>query len=165
MRVTKIWIVAALGAVCAAQAADAPKQKPGLWEIITSHNGNPARTLKVCIDDRTADFYLGTADRMQKACSKLETHVSGSTVTKDAVCKLGATQQVTTHGVTTFHGDDEYEAQSQSHWDPPLRGKSDTTTTVTGKWLSETCATGMKPGDVMLSDGRIISPNISAQAQ
>jgi Protein of unknown function (DUF3617) len=165
MRVTKIWIVAALGTICAAQAADPPQQKPGLWEIVTSHNGNPSRTLKVCIDEKTADFYLRTASRLQKDCTKSQTQVSGSTITRDAVCKLGSAQQVTTHGVTTFHGDDSYEAQSQSHWDPPLRGKSDTTTTVTGKWLSETCATGMKPGDVMMPDGRIISANIEAQAQ
>jgi hypothetical protein len=102
---------------------------------------------------------------MQKACSKLDAHVSGSTVTKDAVCKFGPSQQVTTHGVTTFHGNDAYEAEAHSHWEPPLFGKSDTTTKVTGKWLSESCATGMKPGDVMTPEGRIISSNIAAGAQ
>jgi Protein of unknown function (DUF3617) len=165
MRVSKIWIVAALGTLCAAQAADLPQQKPGLWEIVTSQNGNPSRTLKVCIDEKTAGFYLGSANQMQKSCSKLDTHVSGSTVTKDAVCKFSSTQQVTTHSVTTFHGDDAYEADTHSRWEPPLFGKTDTTTTVSGKWLSASCATGMKPGDVMTSEGRIISANIAAAAQ
>jgi Protein of unknown function (DUF3617) len=155
MRVSKTWIWAFLGVACVALAEDPPKQKPGLWEITTAQNGNPSQTLKVCIDAKTSEYYLGT-HHMEKSCSKLETSVAGSTVTRDAVCKFGQTQQVTTHGVTTFQGDDAYRADVRSHWDPPLLGKSDTAATVTGKWLGATCTAGMKPGDVMMSDGRII---------
>jgi hypothetical protein len=156
MRVSRLWTLAILGAVCSVQAADPPKQKPGLWQMTTVQNGAPEQTLKVCIDEKTGDFYLG-AQEMQKACSKLETHVTGSTVTRDAVCKFGQTQ-VTTHGVTTFQGDSAYRAEAHSHWDPPMAGRSDTSSTITGKWLAASCGAGMRPGDVMMSNGKIISP-------
>lgn len=165
MRVSKTWIVAILAAVGSVQAADPPKQKPGMWEITTAQNGGPTpMTLKVCIDEKTSQFYLGVDKAVQKSCTKLETHVSGSTVTKDAVCKFGGTYNVTTHGVTTFQGDGSYKAEAHSHWDPPLVGKTDTVTTVTGKWMGATCASGMKPGDIMTPEGKIISANLGAKA-
>lgn len=164
MRVSKIWIVAILGTVSSVQAADPPKQKPGMWEITSAQNGGPApMTLKVCIDEKTSQFYLGVNQALQKSCSKMETHVTGTTVTKDAVCKFGATYQVTTHGVTTFQGDGSYKSEARSHWDPPLMGKTETTTTVTGKWLGAACAAGMKPGEIMTPDGKIISATLGAK--
>lgn len=164
MRVSKTWIVAILAAVGSAQAADPPKQKPGMWEITTGQAGGPApMTLKVCIDEKTSQFYLGVNEALQKSCSKIDTHVSGSTVTKDAVCKFGGTYQVTSHAVTTFQGNGSYTAESHSHWDPPLMGKADTTTSVTGKWLGATCAAGLKPGQIMTPDGKIISATLGAK--
>ncbi len=156
MRPSKIWMLVVLCTVCSAQAYDPPKQKPGLWAITTTIAGVPPISGKTCVDAKTSQAYLDTAVQAQKACSKMETHVSGSTVTRDGVCKVGATQ-MTVHGVTTFKGDSEYKAESHTRFDPPIAGKAESSTIVEGKWLSATCAPGMKPGDTMMEDGQIIS--------
>jgi hypothetical protein len=165
MRVSKIGMFCGLAVVCSTWAADLPMQKAGLWELTTIQSDMPAQTFKLCVDAKTNRSYLDTANKMQKSCSKMETHVSGSTVTKDGVCKVMSTETVTTHGVTTFQGDTAYKAEAHTHWDPPLLGKSDTAITIQGKWLTTACATGMKPGDIMMSDGKIISNAAVKSAQ
>ena len=60
--------------------------------------------------------------------------------------------KITSHGVMTWTGDTAYHMESKSHWDPPMMGKADNTTTQDGQWTGA-CPAGMKPGDMVMPGG------------
>lgn len=179
MRVTKTLVVggilgAVLGAACS-QGPEAPahKQKPGFWEVTTVNHSPPQTftvpgapsihtpaqsftvTIKSCIGNaassaKTTTPLLGIG----KSCSIIANHVSGSTTTTDLVCNMGGLR-MTTHRVATFQDDTAFTIQTEAHGS--YAGvPSTSSSTVTGKWLSSTCPDGMKPGDAMGEDGKIM---------
>ncbi|HTR60036.1 MAG TPA: DUF3617 family protein [Casimicrobiaceae bacterium] len=134
-----------------ALAADYPQRKAGQWQVtITSDKpGTPPRVEELCTDAATdaalQKFALGASDQL---CSKNEIKsVGGGRYTVDAVCTLGRTQ-LTMHGETTFTGSTAYREEVKTHYDPPLRGRSDTVTVREAKWTGM-CAGDMRPGDIV----------------
>jgi hypothetical protein len=132
-------------------AADYPQRKAGQWQVtITSDNPRmPQRIEDLCTDAATdaalQKFALGASDQL---CSKNEIRsVGGGRYTVDAVCALGKTQ-LTMHGETTFTGSTAYREELKTHYDPPMRGRSDTVTVRDAKWTG-TCAADMRPGDIV----------------
>ena len=90
--------------VTCVQAQDAPKRKPGLWEIVSSsdRSGSQPRTVKMCTDEKTADLFSQLGDRAgQKVCSKQDVQHQGARIITDTVCTI-AQSQVTSHAVMTF---------------------------------------------------------------
>jgi hypothetical protein len=146
----------ALVACCASTLTHAtdvlPKRKPGQWEItITTDNPKiPQRVELVCLDEATDalldEFGLGASRKM---CDKFEwKHTAGGTVDIDATCKLGPTQMAL-RGQVVFSGNTAYRETVRTHYDPPLRGKSDAESVTDGKWTGA-CSSDMKPGDVVI---------------
>jgi hypothetical protein len=132
-------------------AAELPKRKSGQWQITTTTDDAklPPRVEDVCLDDATSAlldrFALGAS---QKICSRFDVKAEGGSRTSvDAACKLGATE-VTIHGETTFEGNTVYRETVKTHFDPPLRGRGESTSTREGKWTGP-CAADMKPGDIV----------------
>src|SRR5579862_5916883 len=130
-----------------ARADDPPLRKPGLWEITTSMQGAPKT--QMCVDAASeAKFNAMGAGTMKDTCSQFKSHRDGGVYTQDSVCKLmGST--LTSHTVMTSVSDAEYKVEVASHYDPPLMGKADSTTTIGGKWIGP-CGADMKPGDMMV---------------
>ena len=142
-------VAVAAAAIPGLARADAPPtRKPGLWEITTSMKGAP--TTQMCVDAASeATFNAMGAGTMKDTCSKFESHRDGGVYTQDTVCKLmGST--LTSHTVMTAIGDGAYTVEVASHYDPPLMGKTDTTTTIGGKWIGP-CGADLKPGDMVIN--------------
>jgi Protein of unknown function (DUF3617) len=142
--------------VAIVRADELPHRRPGLWEI--THNNvdanNPARTSKICIDAATETMLRDMGATVAKSnCSKAAVSVSGNAVSVDSVCQLDRTR-LTTHTVITFTSDTTYHHVAAVHFDPPLFGRSDSTSEMDGRWLGP-CAADMRPGDVITPMGKI----------
>jgi Protein of unknown function (DUF3617) len=135
-----------------ARAEDPPSRKPGLWEITSSMKDAPKT--QMCVDAASeAKFNAMGAGTMKDTCSQFQSHRDGALYTLDSVCKLmGST--LTSHTVMTSVDDGEYKVDVVSHYDPPLMGKADSTTTMTGKWIGP-CGPNMKPGDMMINGMKV----------
>lgn len=155
MRIYKILLFGIMAAVLVARADDEPTLKLGLWQTTAALNG-AAQSFKTCYGEHTQQALLNASNEFRKKnCTKLDVHISGSTETRDSVCRFGGIQ-ITTHDVITFTSNTAYRDEQHVHYDPPLSGKSDNTTVVIAKWMAAACADGMKPGDMMTADGRIV---------
>jgi hypothetical protein len=129
-----------------AYADEMPARKPGLWEINTTQSGSPTDVSRLRIDAPTKANLMAKANAATKEiCSRHDTHREGDAITEDSVCNP-MSSRMTTHAVTTFHGDSAYTRIYTSHYDPPFTGKTETNMTQEGKWLGA-CEPGMKPGD------------------
>jgi hypothetical protein len=141
-----LWAAATAG-----YADEVPHRKPGLWEVVT-HSGNsqrPPMTQRICLDRDTESLLDRAAvASSQEACSKSETHVSGTLVTVKATCDLGKTR-LTTEASIEFESDSAYHTEVHSTFNPPMRGKSTDHSTQDAKWTGA-CPADMKPGDMVM---------------
>lgn len=138
-------------------AADAPKRKPGLWQIETRMAAAPGMgPVKQCVDEKTDDFYQQLGEQHKDKCSESETKISGDRIVVHSVCNLGKTVATTD---ATFSGrfDSEYGGNIRVRYNPPMQGMSETNMTITAKWLGP-CEAGQKPGDVILPNGMKFNP-------
>ena len=165
MRQAALFLVLILAAALA-QAQDVSKRKSGLWEIKSSDLRNEKKTyeFQMCIDQATDDAlqHLNGAVR-KETCKVNKVQRSGDQTTVDAVCSLSKTT-AKTHAVFTGKFDSAYKVESKSTFDPPLRGKTDATTTMEARWLGP-CAADQKPGDVVLANGKKVNANDQAKAK
>jgi hypothetical protein len=134
-----------------ATGAELPKRKAGQWQItITSDNPKiPPRVEEVCLDEATEalldKFALGASQQM---CGKFEwKNLGAGKASVDATCALGSTH-MTIRGDIAFSGNTAYREEIKTHYEPPLRGRSDSTSVHEAKWTGS-CAADMKPGDVV----------------
>ena len=114
-------------ATTAVLAVDLPTRKPGLWEVTLNMPGGkmPPREMKFCTDAETdAALYKLGMNAAQGICSRNDIQRSGNVVTMDSECKLGDTK-MTSRAVMTFTGDSAYHTDIQSHFDPPIMGRSE----------------------------------------
>lgn len=141
-------------AATGAQADDLPTRKAGLWEV-TLHmaSGNmPTQTMKFCTDAATdAELYKFGMNAAQGMCSRYDLHRNGNVATIDTECKMGE-MKMTSHSVMNFTGDSAYKTDIQSHFDPPMMGRSESTMTQQAKWTGP-CPADMKPGDLVGPNG------------
>jgi len=154
MRTQWILIAALVTSITCVQAQDAPKRKPGLWEIVSSsdRNGSEPRTVKMCTDAKTADLFSQLGDRAsQKMCSKRDVQNQGAQIITDTVCTI-AQSQVTSHTVMTFDNPTSFTIEVHSRYEPALFGRSETNSTQVGKWAGP-CPSDMKAGDVVTANG------------
>jgi len=61
---------------------------------------------------------------------------------------MGATR-MTIHGETVFTGTTAYREDVKTHYEPPLRGRSDAASVHEARWTGA-CAADMKPGDIVM---------------
>jgi hypothetical protein len=135
----------------AAGAADTPKRKSGLWEVmITSPQmGNREMTLQECVDQKTDDMMeMDELMGEEMKCSKPNVRNEGGRLVVDAVCKVGKS---TARARTVFSGsfDSVYKAEVKATYDPPLEGLREATQVIEGRWLGP-CRPGQKPGDAAI---------------
>src|SRR3984957_20979426 len=141
-------------ATTAVLAVDLPTRKPGLWEVTLNMAGGkmPPRLMKFCTDAETdAALYKLGMNAAQGICSRNDIQRSGNVVTMDSECKLGDTK-MTSRAVMTFAGDSAYHTDIQSHFDPPIMGRSESSMTQEAKWAGA-CPADMRPGDMVAPNG------------
>ena len=145
-----------------ANAADFPILKPGLWEMrVTPSNPGPGamqpHTTKMCIDPQAQKDMLQMGMGMMKSnCARHDMRMEGSKLLQSSECKFG-NSTMKSESVITFNGDSSgYHQEGKVTYDPPLMGKSQSSSTMDAKWLGP-CGDAMKPGDIMLPDGRTVN--------
>ncbi len=142
---------ATLLAVQLAQAADAPKRKPGLWELKTSTTAAQGQvmTFQQCIDASTDDLLRSQGQEAAKErCSKNDIRVSGNSVSFESVCKIQNTT-ATTSGRFSGSFDSAYRGEMTTRYVPPMMGMSEARTTMEARWIGP-CKAGQKPGDMIM---------------
>jgi hypothetical protein len=120
----------------AAAAKEAPKRKPGLWELTTIGAGTGTHVAKACIDADDSILAPGEGD-----CSAPKIGFDGvDTTIVDIVCKSGDSKQ-TISGAFTGDFDTRYRAQVKMSFDPPLAGMPPRIgVTIVGKYLGPDCS-------------------------
>jgi hypothetical protein len=141
----------------AARADDMPSRKPGLWEVTMTRAGVPSSIQsKYCIDAATdAALYKMGLSASDSMCTRRDIRRNGNVVTVDSVCKMGETQ-MTSHSVLTYTGDAAYRNETQTRYNPPLMGRTESAMTQDAKWVGP-CPSDMKPGDVLMPGGMKIN--------
>ena len=149
-------LAASLGT--AAQAAEMPKRKPGLWEISTRMEGMPAMgAMQQCIDQNTDNLMQQQARKEQPECSVIDVKPLGNKVTVHSVCKVqGST--ATTDAVFVGSFDSAYKGDMQTRFNPPLHGTKESKMALEARWLGP-CKPGQKPGDVIMPNAGSINVN------
>jgi len=138
MRVlSKLAFVGVVGLVLAAGAAhaDAPKRKPGLWEISLTTGGQPTPFVsQVCVsEDDDLSKTAGTPN-VAKDCSESSAAREGDNIVIRSVCPV-RTSTVTTEALITGNMDSAYEGQIEANYSPPLYGLSQVKSVVQAKYL------------------------------
>ncbi|MEI9805946.1 MAG: DUF3617 family protein [Pseudolabrys sp.] len=156
-------VVAVFLAAGPAFAIEMPPRKAGLWELKMAFEGRnlPATVLKQCIDPATDKLmnsnYGGAAN---EACSKQEVTNPGGTMVVDSICTFGET-------TTTSHASSAVISTKPTPSTSPRRGEggralpgqtpgAPTKMSIAATWLGP-CADGQRPGDIIMSNGRIMN--------
>ena len=104
-----------------ALAQDAPRRKPGLWEItMTSAMMPQPMTVRQCVGEKTDDFGANQGPGAQR-CSKQSIRREGAKVVIESVCQIeGST--ATSRG--EFAGDlnSSYSGEMLTRFAPPMHG-------------------------------------------
>ena len=157
MRHASIVLLTLILTAAFAQAQDAPKRKSGLWELkrTSSMTHDQTRIYQMCVDQASDDAFQKLAEGAQsERCKAGAPRRDGGKLLIDAVCEIGKSEPstATTHAAITGSFDSAYKIESKSTFNPPLRGKTESTSVVEAKWTGP-CKPDMKPGDVIMPNG------------
>ena len=97
-----------------------------------------------------AELYKSGMNPGSEMCSRHDIQRMGNIVTIESECTMGD-HKMTSHAVMTFTGDVAYTTNIQSHFAPPMSGRSDSTMTQEARWV------GACPAD--LHPDQMIGPN------
>ena len=145
-------------AASAAQAAELPARKAGLWQITMTMDkgGMPPQVIKQCVDaatDKKMNTMSGGMGREQ--CSKQEVRQVGSGIVVDSVCKTGP-MTTTSHAVVSGDFNSAYNVQvdSKQEGGPSIPGMPNGAMkmVIAAKWLGP-CEAGQRPGDMIMGNG------------
>jgi hypothetical protein len=159
MRRRCVVVAVLLLAASPALAVDLPTRKAGLWELKMEFAGRnlPTQLMQQCTDAVTDKFmtlnFGGAADRN---CQKQDVRNNGGIITVDSVCSFGDSI-TTSHAVVSGDFNSAYTVQVNSNRQggrpmPRATPGGETQMRIAAKWLGP-CATGQKPGDVMMGNG------------
>lgn len=147
--VFSLVVVLAAAACHSAFAQDAPKRKPGLWEIKSTVMGMNS-SVQQCVGPDSDDLMARQArDRQRADCSATQVTRQANGVRVHSVCKMEA-RTVTTDGEFTGSFDSAYKGKLVSKMDPPQNGVSSTEINIDARWTGP-CAANQKPGDMVVS--------------
>ncbi|HYJ59269.1 MAG TPA: DUF3617 family protein [Methyloceanibacter sp.] len=121
------------GPLLAAEDAQVPKRKPGLWEIVTVASVTGMTKIKVCVGEDDDLVTLSQGD-----CSKPEVTLLNEGLIVDLVC---TSEQGTQSISTAFTGDfnTRYHATLKTNFDPPVGGIPHMGVKLDGKCLGPDC--------------------------
>jgi hypothetical protein len=159
MRVHSAIVVALLLSASPALALDMPTRKAGLWELRMEFQGRnlPAQLMQQCTDAATDKLMtLNFGGAVEQNCPKRDVHNDAGTITVDSVCQFGDAT-ITSRAVVSGDFNTAYTVQINSTRQggrpiPGVAPGSESHMTIAAKWLGP-CASGQKPGDVMMGSG------------
>ena len=141
---------AMLLAGASATAQDAPRLKPGLWEVKSTFDsgarGPMTMTMQACHDEATQRTQFNPAQTAPgQTCGDVRTRRDGAAFVVEVDCERDGSK-VRSVMRTTTQGDGAYTMDGTLTYAPPLRGRDKDTMRIEGKHLGA-CPAGMKPGD------------------
>jgi hypothetical protein len=141
-----------------AAAQDYPKLRPGLWELkrMSDRPQDRGQTTTICMDETIQkDMYEMGLGAMKGMCSKHDFKVTGSRGVGEFVCNMnGSTMH--SKSVMTINGDMGYRTEVDTSFEPPFMGQSKTHSVLEARYTGA-CASGQRPGDMMLPNGQTIN--------
>jgi hypothetical protein len=160
MRFNFIFLVAVLSSSLGIAAADElkpPPTKEGLWETHGTHTEQGKTVadppVKMCQSNETTKSMQTRGEEMRKKneCTSHVSQPSPNTYVEESRCAKGPNAGSVTKVIYTNQGD------TASHTEMHINaGNSETVMIIDAKYLGS-CPAGMKPGDLMMDDGKIIS--------
>jgi hypothetical protein len=134
-----------------------PPMKDGLWESHSTHTQQGKTvfdtSVKMCQSKELTKSMRSNAEELRKKnkCTSAVTQPSPNSYVEESRCAEGPNAGSVTKVIYTFQGD------TASHMEMHINeGKSETVTIMDLKYLGS-CPAGMKPGDVVMPDGKKIS--------
>lgn len=159
MRFQLLLSTAALSASIGIAGADGlkpPPTKEGLWETHGTHTQEGKtvsdRPVKMCQSHETTKSMQARGEEMRKqnGCTSQVTQPSPNTFVEETRCAKGPSAGSVTKVVYTNQGD------TASHTEMHMTvGTTETTVIIDAKYLGS-CPASMKPGDLMMGDGKVI---------
>jgi hypothetical protein len=154
-------VLLVIGAV---YAGDAPVIKDGLWSIhtvntITSAGNAVPKTTEVTLSrcqDKGTPLQIPGNPPKKAECKVISKGSNGNTRFFDMQCtQKGLTTRV--KETVTMKGENESHTITDSTFDPPMKGVSGMKLEADWKYLGA-CPAGVKPGDVVGPNGKVINP-------
>jgi Protein of unknown function (DUF3617) len=151
-----IAVVAIYVGTAGADEFKPPPMKDGLWEahnVQTSGGKNLSdMTIKMCMSKALTQSNDSFAEQMRKTnqCTSTIVQQSGNMVTEESRCAKGPNAGEVTRGVFSHVGDTATHIEMHMH----IRG-AETVTVADMKYLGS-CPAGMKAGDVIMPNGKVV---------
>jgi hypothetical protein len=159
MRFNFVFLIAVLSASLGIAGADElkpPPTKEGLWETHGTHT-QEGKTIvdppvKMCQSNATTKSMQANGEEMRKKneCTSRVTQPSPNTFVEESRCAKGPSAGSVTKVVYTNQGDTA--SHTEMHM---VAANSETVVIIDAKYLGS-CPAAMKPGDLMMNDGKII---------
>jgi hypothetical protein len=150
MRLTAFLALIAVAAAAFAQS-DLPRRKSGLWLLTISGTELPPDIPEIRFHECVDDQKTGTVLADLRECKKPQVRRQGAGYVLETVCKKNGSTGTTR---MLFSGDFQraYKADIKVSYSPPLKGRSEDTGKIEGKWVSASCPPGREPGWTMMVD-------------
>jgi hypothetical protein len=160
MRVSLVFGIAAVAASLELAGADEfkpPPMKDGLWEAHSTQTQQGKTVFdtstKMCQSKELTKSTESMGEELRKRdqCTSTVTQTSANSFAEESHCAKGSNAGSVTKTVYTYQGD------TASHMEMHLQnGKSETVMIMDMKYLGS-CPADMKPGDVIMPDGKKFS--------
>ncbi len=131
--------------------------KDGLWETHSTQTQQGKTvfdtSVKMCRSKELTNSMQSSGEELRKknACTSAVTQPSPNTYAEESRCAKGPNAGSVTKITYTYQGD------TASHTEMHMNdGKTETVMVIDAKYLGS-CPAGMKPGDVVMPDGKKIS--------
>jgi hypothetical protein len=152
-----IVIAAACVGIAAADEFKPPPMKDGLWEThsVQSQAGKSVSdmSIKMCQSKQLTQSTQSLSEEMRKKyqCTSVVSQRSGNTIVEETRCAKGPNAGSVNKGVYSNVGDTAVHIEMHQQ-----KGGSEDVTVMDMKYLGS-CPAGMKPGDVIMPDGKVFS--------
>jgi Protein of unknown function (DUF3617) len=151
-----IAVLAASVGTAAADEYQPPPMKDGLWQThsvqtVAGKSSNDM-TIKMCQTKELTQSSQALSAQLRKTnqCTSTIVQQSGNTVVEESRCAKGPNAGAVTRFVYSHVGDTASHIEMRSQ-----KGGADGVTVMDMKYLGS-CPAGMKPGDVIMPDGKVL---------
>ncbi len=155
--VVLVAVVSIWSGIAGADEFKPPPMKDGLWETHSTQTQQGKTVFdtsaKMCRSKELTKSMQSSGEEFRKknACTSTVTQPSPNTYAEESRCAKGPNAGSVTKIIYTYQGD------TASHTEMHMNdGKTETVMVIDAKYLGS-CPAGMKPGDVIMPDGKKIS--------
>ncbi len=140
------------------RAASPPKLLEGLWEVRVQSTESPGDkkteySFKLC-RDHAYDKHTDELVKNNKNCTTKLEKLAGDRYSAASRCTVSGIV-IDSKGLSTYQSNTAIHSESAATYRPPLYGKTDETMIQDQRYVGA-CPAGMKPGDRILADGRLV---------